>query len=119
VFAITGAQKTLHVINEKRCVECGVCGRICPAKAITDAQGVVCVAQKRSEWKKPRVDTVLCSACGICVADCTAGALRISQPQFRGDIDVNAELSAPQKCVACELCERHCPLGAITMEAAS
>jgi formate hydrogenlyase subunit 6/NADH:ubiquinone oxidoreductase subunit I len=118
VFAISGSQKARHVINERRCVECGVCGRICPAKAVTDAAGAVCVAQKRNEWQKPRVDGELCSACGICVNLCTAGALSISKPAFRGDINVNAELVAPQKCVACALCERHCPIGAITMGAA-
>jgi Fe-S-cluster-containing hydrogenase component 2 len=28
---------------------------------------------------------------------------------------VSAELTAPQKCVDCALCARHCPIGAITM----
>jgi ferredoxin len=118
VFAIAGERGAAHTINAKRCVECGVCGRICPAGAVTTGNGTVCKAQKRSEWHKPRVDGELCSACGICVADCTPGALKISEPAFKSDINVHAELAAPQKCVACALCERHRPLGAVTMGAA-
>jgi ferredoxin len=71
---------------------------------------------KRSLWSKPQIDAELCSACGICVHDCTPGALKISLPKERGDIRVHAELAAPEKCVACGLCEKNCPMGAMLME---
>ena len=116
VFAITGEKDARHIVNEKRCVECGVCGRVCQKGAISFA-GETCVPVKRALWPKPVINTELCSACSICVNDCTPGALRISPPQFRGDIRVHAELAQPQKCVGCGICESHCPLGAITMEA--
>jgi formate hydrogenlyase subunit 6/NADH:ubiquinone oxidoreductase subunit I len=115
VFAIAGERGQLHSINAARCVECGVCGRVCPKAAVTDGTGAVCAAVKWAEWLKPAVDGELCSACGICVNDCTPGALGISLPAFRGDIRVHAELTGPAKCVGCAICRDHCPLGAITM----
>ena len=107
-----------HIVNEKRCVNCGVCGRVCPKGAIVDESGKPCAQVKRSQWPKPAVDVKTCSACAICVNDCTPGALRISLPRFRGDINVYAELAQPQKCVGCAICESHCPIGAISIEAA-
>ena len=119
VFAITMEQGVRHSINEMRCVACGVCGRSCPKAAIIDPEGKTCVQVKRSQWQKPVINTKLCSACSICVNDCTPGALKISMPQFRGDIRVYAELAHSEKCTACGICQRHCPLGAIKMEAVS
>ena len=115
VFAISGERGTRHEINPLRCVACGVCGRICPSGAISDGDGKACAPVKRSFWAKPRIDTELCSACGICVHDCTPRALSISLPKERGDIRVHAELSVPEKCVGCGICQKHCPLGAVIM----
>ena len=115
VFAIAGERGKRHEINPLRCVECGVCGRSCPSGAVQDGSGKTCTLMRRSLWSKPRIDADACSACGICVEDCTARALSISLPKFRGDIRVSAVLSAPEKCVACALCEKHCPLQAVLM----
>jgi len=124
VFAImgtndSGEKNTRYFINEKRCIDCGVCGKICQKNAVTDSDGKICAPVKRSEWLKPVIKKEICSACSICVNDCTAGALRITLPQFRGDIKVFAELEKPQKCTGCAICESHCPIGAVKMEAAS
>ena len=116
VLAIDGTPKERHVVNIHRCVSCGVCGRICPKSAILDGYGNRCESLPRAKWKKPVVDTALCSACGICVTWCRAEALRISLPAFRGDIHVFAELYQPKNCVNCTLCAEHCPLGAIMMQ---
>ena len=115
VFAISGERGKRHYINTLRCVACGTCGRICPSGAITNSSGKTCSPVKRVLWPKPRIYTELCSACGICVQECTLHALSISLPQSRGDIRVHAELSDPGKCVSCALCEKYCPLGAVTM----
>ena len=119
VFAITGEKSQRHIVNEKRCVKCGVCGKVCPRGAIIDSSGKACVPVKRSQWLNPMINKETCSACSICVNDCTPGALRISMPQFRGDIRVYAELVQPQRCVGCAICEAHCPMGAISMGAVS
>jgi len=115
VFAISGERGKIHEVNPLRCVGCGVCGRICPSGAVSDGGGKVCSSVKRSLWSKPHIDVKLCSACGICVQDCSPKALSISFPKERGDIQVHAELSAPDKCIACGICENHCPLSAIVM----
>ena len=116
VFAITGERSALHSINGKRCIDCGACGRVCQKSAITDKSGNICAPIKRAQWPKPVITKEECSACSICVNDCTAGALKISLPQFRGDLKVFAELDKPQKCTGCAVCASHCPLGAIKME---
>jgi len=118
VFAITRneGKNSRHIINAKRCVECGICGRICQKGAVSDSSGKICVPEKRAQWLKPVINKEICSACSICVHDCTPGALQISLPQFRGDINVFAELKHPNKCVGCGICKSHCPLAAISME---
>lgn len=115
VFAISGESKKRHEINPKRCVDCGVCGRICPKASVLNDDGEICARLVREQWPKPRIDAGRCSACSICVEACTAGALSIAMPRFRGDIDVAVQLSEPKKCVACGLCEKRCPLHAIKL----
>lgn len=115
VQAITGVLKQQHSVNERRCVDCGVCANVCNQGAILDANGQICTKLPKADWKKPAIDTALCSACGICVEACGMDALRISLPQHKGDIHVFAQLHAPQRCVGCHICEKSCPLHAITM----
>jgi formate hydrogenlyase subunit 6/NADH:ubiquinone oxidoreductase subunit I len=98
-------------------VDCGVCGRVCPKGAIVDAAGNQTQRIPRKDWSKPVIDTANCSACGICVNMwCTAGALGITRPQFRGDINAAAWLADAKKCVGCGLCASECPMGAVRME---
>jgi electron transport complex protein RnfB len=116
VLAISGERRERHSVNEKRCVECGVCGRVCRNGAVTDGGGNVCVPVPRVAWEKPGIDKKSCTACALCVSVCRAGALSISLPERRGDIHVAAVLSAPAKCVGCGLCGLECPLKLIVMK---
>jgi len=119
ILAITGTIKQQYLINERRCVECGVCGRSCTKSAIVDQQGHVALLIPRKLWPIPIVNTSLCSACGICVDTCGMKALDISKPQYRGDFHAFAFLSEAKKCVGCAICAEECPLNAIRMEVCS
>lgn len=116
VEAISGEIKQPHMINEKRCVECGVCGWICAQGAILDSNGVKVEKISRKQWPKPVINHELCTACAICVDVCGKNALSISLPAYKGDLGVFAFLSNEKACVGCSICCQHCPMDAIQME---
>ena len=122
VTAISGVRKERHSINPKRCVECGVCARTCAQNAVIDGLGSPLPRVPRKDWPKPAFDSdrgpkgSVCTACGICVQVCTAGALEIALPQFKGNIGVSARLADEKKCVGCGLCARDCPMDVIRMQ---
>ena len=76
-----------------------------------------CTGNRKNRWKKPVILREKCSACSMCVWNCTKDALKIADPSYRGDIRVFAELAAPERCVGCGICESACPLHAIYMKA--
>lgn len=115
VNAIDGEKKAVHQINPIRCVDCGVCGKICPKEAVLNQNKLRLVKVPREAWVKPIIQKNLCSACSICVDICSFECLKISEPQFKGDIDVQAILENEKKCVGCAMCRDYCPLQAITM----
>ena len=59
------AKKTASV-NQKICVACGACTKICPKEAIYIYSG--CYA---------KVDQALCVGCGLCAKTCPAGVIEL------------------------------------------
>ncbi len=115
VHAISGELKQQHIINPKRCVDCGVCGGVCPKASIIDNFGNVCSKVNKNDRLKPIVNAEKCTACSICVDICGFDCLSISLPKFQMDIDVYAELTNENKCVDCKMCMKACPVSAIKM----
>lgn len=76
------------------CSQCGDCIDICPVEAIyRDNRGIV------------RIKKDICVGCLMCVGFCNERAM------FQHD-----DFTEPFKCIACGLCSKKCPTGAIYLE---
>jgi len=71
---------TVAVIDQSKCVGCGVCWTVCPYQAISEDDKGLAV-----------VNEALCKGCGTCVASCRSGA-----PNLKGFTtqDVMAQIEA-------------------------
>ncbi len=63
--------------------------------------------------ENPYIDKRICVGCSLCVVNCPADCLEIEGPEYHGDIETKAYLSAPEKCIGCKLCAKACPIDAI------
>ena len=115
VMAISGEQKSKHEIDPSKCVECGLCGRLCAKGAIVDGNGEPCSRVPRAEWPKPYVNRAICAGCSVCVSNCPKNCLELSEIKQHGDIRVFAQLKADADCIGCGICSKACPIDAISM----
>ena len=73
------------------CCQCGDCIVVCPSDALSrNKQGVVVLSRK------------LCVACYTCIGFCERRAF-----------ERNPEWLLPYKCIACSICAKACPKGAL------
>jgi Na+-translocating ferredoxin:NAD+ oxidoreductase subunit B len=114
VLAITGELKVIHNIDAVKCIDCSVCGMTCTKDAVLDQNGKVVPRVKIADRRKPLVNKKECSACFICGDICCVQAIKISEPTYKGDLKVYAEINFA-KCISCGLCASNCPMDAITM----
>ena len=107
VGAITGQLKQRHVVDEKACIDCGACARVCLKGAVEPEAG---------PKKIPEINADVCTGCGLCVESCVKSNLRISDPEFHGDIHTHSMLISEKNCTGCGVCASVCPVHAITMK---
>ncbi len=60
--------KRKATINQKQCVACGCCMKVCPRGAIAIPNGVCA-----------QVDKGLCVGCGLCARECPASVIALEE----------------------------------------
>jgi len=61
----TGTWRTYRpVVNEGKCIKCGLCWLYCPEEAIEWSPGGL-----------PKIDYRFCKGCGVCVRECPVKAI--------------------------------------------
>lgn len=109
--AIRGSMRGLHVIEPRLCIDCGVCGLICPVEAVVSQAGERVRRVPRDRREHPGFDADVCNGCGLCVDFCPFDCLEVDGPLHRS----LARLARPLACVSCGECVFVCLKGAVVM----
>ncbi len=112
--AIRGGKKEIHCIEEALCMDCGACGRACPAHCVEDAFGTPVPRLARKKWPKPEFDMATCISCGICIETCPTQALSTDLMVVR-DRHAYPWLENKKACIACGFCVDDCPVDAVAL----
>lgn len=109
--AMTMSEEGLPIINPKKCTGCGKCETVCPKKVIELIPIGMHVALNCNSKDKGVITRKLCSigciGCGICVKNCTHGAIKIENNLAVVDSSVCVSKCSETTCLY------KCPTGAI------
>jgi [FeFe] hydrogenase (group B1/B3) len=78
--AITYDKNHVAIIDKEKCVNCGMCAKVCPYQAIIKRERPCQKACKinaisMGETKEAKIDNSKCISCGACVYKCPFGAI--------------------------------------------
>ena len=65
---MTTRKRRKAVVNQKDCVACGCCVKVCHMRAIEILKGIMA-----------QVDPAKCVGCGKCAAECPAGVITVRE----------------------------------------
>lgn len=109
VQAIDGVFREQYRVDGALCIDCGVCGWICPKTAVVDERGRRVQRLRRDQRPRPVVDVDLCNGCALCLDLCPFDCRALVGRVHAGI----SYLALPDRCVACGECERICDKRAI------
>ena len=115
--------------DPEKCVNCGMCIKVCSPAAITRTTEDVEGGEKITY----EFDLTSCTFCGMCQDFCNEKAIQLTTDYHMVSTDkkelvtvasrvkekVLGKLTCGDSCVFCGLCVRTCPAGAITVDRAS
>ena len=115
--------------DPEKCVNCGMCIKVCSPIAITRTSEEVAEGEKITY----EFDLTSCTFCGMCQDFCTTKAIELTGDYHMVATDpedlivrgsrikkkVAGKLTCSDSCVYCTLCAKQCPEGAITVDRAN
>lgn len=93
VFGAASALKKVALIDQAKCVKCGICFKNCPVKAISKIQKDGKVVQYLIDPKK-------CVACGACIKNCPQKAIAWAKYDAKTGKMVKADTAGADKAAA-------------------
>ena len=93
-------------IDEDTCIKCGICSQTCPWNAVYISENI---PTKRGKTINTfTLNNTDCIGCNTCVDACPGDFI-----QAKG---ADLSIKLPKACAACGLCEKLCPVDAITLD---
>ncbi len=125
VQAIDSWLRTVHIVNQEKCIKCSSCADACPslyhavsrvpARSIPapPAPGTRVERRKTSRYNEPSLQEIYeqCVNCGLCLRECSfLGSLFGSRESIISDIEAaGATNKTLYSCTMCDLCQTICP----------